>query len=108
MTRGLAQLYTTLGELHTLGAGYFERFFSSQEADEYVPKLFDLMERNDLNYTVSFFQQVRTGLNQTFEWYLSASLIVERHMAGQPLLVLTVAQRLYPTLSLLEAACPRR
>lgn len=94
--RGLEQLQTTLAELHTLGAGYFERFFNPQEAHEYVPKLFDLMERNDLHYTVSFFQQVRTGPNQSFEWYLSASRIVERDMAGQPLLVLTVAQRLDP------------
>ena len=51
---------------------------------------------NDLNYSVSFFQQVRTGTRQSFEWYLSASRIVTRDLAGHPLLVLTVAQRLDP------------
>lgn len=93
---GLALLQTTLGELHALGASYFERFFNAQEAHEYVPKLFELLELNDLGNTVSFFQQVRTGPHQTFEWYLSASRIVERDVAGQPLLILTVAQRLDP------------
>lgn len=94
--RGLALLHTTLGELHALGASYFEHYFNPQEAHEYVPKLFELLELNDLHYTVSFFQQVRTGPNHAFEWYLSASRIVERDVAGQPLLVLTVAQRLDP------------
>ena len=51
---------------------------------------------NDLNYNVSFFQQVRTGPRQSFEWYLSASRIMARDLAGHPLLVLTVAQRLDP------------
>lgn len=94
--RGLALLGTTLPELRALGPGYHERYFNPQEAHEYVPKLFQLMERNDLNYTVSFFQQVRTGPNQSFEWYLSASRIIERDAQGQPLLVLTVAQSIDP------------
>jgi DNA-binding CsgD family transcriptional regulator len=94
--RGLALLGTTLPELRALGPGYHERYFNPQEAHEYVPKLFQLMERNDLNYTVSFFQQVRTGPNESFEWYLSASRIVERNVEGQPLLSLTMAQVIDP------------
>ncbi|GAA4496054.1 hypothetical protein GCM10023172_08750 [Hymenobacter ginsengisoli] len=94
--RGLALLGTTLPKLRALGPGYHERYFNPQEAHEYVPKLFQLMERNDLTYTVSFFQQVRTGPNQSFEWYLSASRLIERDTEGQPLLLLTVAQSIDP------------
>lgn len=94
--RGLALLGTTLPELRTLGPGYHERYFNPQEAHEYVPKLLRLMQLNDLTYTVSFFQQVRTGLNRSFEWYLSASRLIERDVAGQPLLILTLAQAIDP------------
>jgi DNA-binding CsgD family transcriptional regulator len=94
--RGLALLGTTVPELHALGPRYLERYFNEQEVPDYVPKLQQLLALNDLNYTVSFFQQVRTGPNQSFEWYLSASRIVARDLDGQPLLVLTVAQCLDP------------
>jgi DNA-binding CsgD family transcriptional regulator len=94
--RGLALLHTTQGELHAMGAAYLDRFFNPQESHEYVPKLFELLMRNDLNYTVSFFQQVRTGPNQSFEWYLSASRLIERTHDGQPLLLLTLAQAIDP------------
>lgn len=94
--RGLELLGVSLAELHALGPRYHERFFNPEEAHEYVPKLLHLLELNDLSYTVSFFQQVRTGPGGAFEWYLSASRIVERDLAGRPLLILTLAQAIDP------------
>jgi DNA-binding CsgD family transcriptional regulator len=94
--RGLQLLGVSLAELRALGPGYHERFFNPEEAHEYVPKLMQLMQTNDMNYSVSFFQQVRTGPGGTFEWYLSASRIIERDVHGQPLLLLTLAQAIDP------------
>ncbi|MDO7884441.1 LuxR C-terminal-related transcriptional regulator [Hymenobacter cheonanensis] len=94
--RGLALLQVTQGELHAMGPAYLEYFFNPQEAHEYVPKLFQLLELNDLAHTVSFFQQVRTGPGRSFEWYLSASRLIGRTVEGQPLLLLTLAQAIDP------------
>lgn len=94
--RGLQSLQTTLPELQALGPDYFERYFNAQEAHEYVPKLFALTMQNDLNLTVSFFQQVRTGPGRSFAWYLSAVRLLLRSPAGRPLLLLTLAHAIDP------------
>ena len=93
---GLELLHTSQAELQAMGAGYHERFFNPDEAHEYVPKLFALMQANDLNQTISFFQQVRSGPGQPFAWYLSAIRILLRDQAGQPLLLLTLAHAIDP------------
>jgi DNA-binding CsgD family transcriptional regulator len=89
--RGLQLLGTSMAELRAIGPRYHERFFNPEEAHEYVPKLLHLLAANDLNQTISFFQQVRTGPGQSFCWYLSAVRIALRDSGGAPLLLLTVA-----------------
>lgn len=93
---GLRLLHISMADLRALGPLYHERFFNSQEAQEYVPKLFKLLRENDLNQTISFFQQVRTGAGQSFVWHLSAVRILLRDQAGQPLLALTLANSIDP------------
>ncbi|GAB3637251.1 hypothetical protein GCM10027422_28410 [Hymenobacter arcticus] len=93
---GLQLLHTSLPTLHAMGAQYHERFFNPQEAHEFVPKLYGLMQRNDFNQTISFFQQVRTGPAQAFEWYLTATRLLLRDVAGQPLLVVSAAHSIDP------------
>ncbi|RZL10933.1 MAG: LuxR family transcriptional regulator [Hymenobacter sp.] len=93
---GLQALGISLPELRAMGAQYHERFFNPQEAHEFVPKMYELMQQNDLTQTISFFQQVRTGPAQTFEWYLTATRLLLRDTAGQPLLILSTAHSIDP------------
>ena len=86
--RGLRQLGTSMAELTALGGAYYPTFFNPDEAHEYVPKLVDLMQRNDLAHVVSFFQQVRTGPARTFEWHLSTVKVLAQNAAGRPLLLI--------------------
>jgi DNA-binding CsgD family transcriptional regulator len=85
--RGLHQLGTTVAALSAMGMDYYDRYFNPEEAHEYVPKIVDLLERNDLQYSVSFFQQVRTGPKQEFKWHLSTARVLAQGQAGQPLLI---------------------
>ncbi len=94
--RGLQLLGTSLAELRALGAGYHERFFNPQEAHEFVPKIYERLQQNDLEQVTSFFQQVRTGPAQAFEWYLTATRLLLRDAAGQPLLALSAAHSIDP------------
>jgi len=89
--RGLNALGATLPELSAMGTAYYERYFNPEESHEYVPKIVDLLERNDLSYIISFFQQVRTGPSCTFEWYLSAARVLLQSQTGQPLLIICVS-----------------
>jgi DNA-binding NarL/FixJ family response regulator len=93
---GLRLLNSSLAELRAMGAGYHERFFNPQEAQELVPKLYGLLQQNDMDQIVSFFQQVRTGPAQSFEWYLTATRLLLRDVAGQPLLALSAAHSIDP------------
>jgi len=92
--RGLHLLQTTLPELIELGEEYHARYFNLEEAHEYVPKLVGLLQRNDPNYTVSVFQQVRSGPGGTFELYLSTARVLAQGQDGGPLLTICLACRL--------------
>lgn len=89
--RGLRLLHTTVPELIAMGEDYYPRYFNLDEAHEYVPKVIDLLERNDLDYSVGFFQQVRTGPGQRFELYLSTARVLAQGQAGQPLLIICLS-----------------
>lgn len=95
--RGLEQLGTTLEEIRALGPQYMERFFNQEEADDYVPKLIGgLLERNDDNEIVSFFQQVKLKNAEDWVWHLSTLKILMRDDTGVPLLTITIALKVEP------------
>lgn len=88
---GRHKLNTSIPELMAMGEEYYARYFNPDEAHEYVPKVVQLLERNDLTYTVSFFQQVRTGACGAFELHLSTARVLAHSQAGAPLLVLCLS-----------------
>lgn len=87
--RGLRGLNTTMPALLALGSAYHDHYFNPDEAHEYVPKVADLLGRNDPGYVISFFQQVRTGPSQTFEWHLSTARVLAQSPTGEHLLVIS-------------------
>ena len=94
--RGLSELNTTMTELLALGEDYHPVFFNPEEAHEYVPKVAELLERNDMDYVVTFFQQVRTGPQRSFVWYLSTARVLAQDAAGRPLLIISFACAIDP------------
>lgn len=93
---GLRLLDVSMAELTALGDDYHQRFFNPADAAEYVPKIVNLLARNDPQHTITFFQQVRTGPDAAYEWYLSTVRLLAQDAAGQPLLVISFACRLDP------------
>jgi DNA-binding CsgD family transcriptional regulator len=89
--RGLAGLQLTIPELVAMGEDYYARYFNPDEAHDYVPKIVGLLERNDLDYSVSFFQQVRTGPERAFEHYLSTARVLVQGESGRPLLTICLS-----------------
>jgi DNA-binding CsgD family transcriptional regulator len=94
--RGLLDLNTTQAEVTAMGEEYYARYFNPDEAHEYVPKVVDLLERNDLSYTVTFFQQVRTGPGREFVWHLSTARVLAQSSSGQPLLLICFSTPIDP------------
>lgn len=94
--RGLKILETTLEEVRKLGSDYHTRFFNPDDARDYVPKIAGLLERNDKNEIVTFFQQVRASPDKEWSWYLSSIKIVLWDAADKPLLTLTMAVPIDP------------
>ena len=93
---GQRQLGTTLPELKAMGEEYYARYFNPDEAHEHVPKVVALLERNDPNYAVSLFQQVRTGPNRSFVWHLTTCRVLAQDAAGRPLLVICFSTPIDP------------
>ena len=88
--RGLSLLDTTLEKLQEMGADYHRLYFNAEDAKDYVPKLKGLLERNNNEEVVSFFQQVRHGENGDWHLWLSSIKLLMWDDNGIPLLTLTV------------------
>ncbi len=88
---GREHLGITLEGLRQMGLEYYERFFNGEDAKDYVPKIMGLLERNNNEEFISFFQQVRQSPAHSWSWYLSAVKIFFRDEVGRPLLTLTHA-----------------
>ena len=93
---GLAKLDATLPELTAMGEEYYNRYFNADEAHEYVPQVAQILERNDLNYSLTLFQQVRTGPQRSYELHLSTVRILAQGQQGQPLLTICLSCILAP------------
>jgi DNA-binding CsgD family transcriptional regulator len=89
--RGRKILGTTLEELATLGIDYYTRYFNPEDAKDYVPKIMGLLERNNNDEMVSYFQQVRTSAEAAWNWYSSCTKIFLRNEYGNPLLTITTS-----------------
>ncbi len=56
---GELKLGITTAELKSLGLEYYSRFFNPEDADDYVPKIFGLLERNNNEECLSFFNKLK-------------------------------------------------
>ncbi len=87
--KGLKLLDITMEGLIGLGKGYHDRYFDAEDSKVNVPKIFALLERNDNEEMISYFQQVKVR-NKEWQPWLSATRIYMRDDAGKPLLTITV------------------
>lgn len=90
-SRGVQQLGTTLAELVTIGPDYYYRYFNPKDAEEYVPKMKGLLERNTDQECITLFQQVRIIGPNDWTWHLTSVKILMRDDAGKPLLTIGIA-----------------
>ncbi|GAB3005563.1 hypothetical protein GCM10027051_00570 [Niabella terrae] len=94
--RGLEALGTSLQQLYKLGPEYFNRYFNPEDVDFYLPRFMDhLKNPENRERWFSFFQQVKTGDQRSFEWYFSAAMPFFYDESQQPLLSLTFATKLH-------------
>lgn len=89
--RGRNILGVTLHEIRLPHNEYLKRFFNPEDVPNYVPKIFSLIEKNNSDDMVTFFQQVRPTEKHDWVWYLSSMKIFMRDLEGKPLLTLTMA-----------------
>src|SRR4051812_15471210 len=80
--RGLDILGTTLDEIRISYPEYHSRYFNPEDAKLYVPKILGLIERNNSDEMVSFFQQVRRSELEEWSWYLSSAKIFMHDKEG--------------------------
>lgn len=90
-SRGTNLLGCTLQQLREMGTDYHKRYFNIEESNEYVPKILGLLERNNTEEMVSFFQQVRIGGLADWSLWLSSTKIFMRTNEGQPIATITTS-----------------
>jgi len=90
--KGLKQLKTTLEEICGLTQEeYHRKYFNTEDAIDYVPKIEAFIQNNSDDTAVSFYQQLKFPDSQNWCWHLSSIKIFMRDEAGKPLLTITVS-----------------
>lgn len=89
--RGREILGVTLEEIRLPSEEYHARYFNTDDAKQYLPKIRSLLENNREDEMVSYFQQVRPSPDHDWQWYLSSTRIFLRSCKGKPVLIITMA-----------------
>ena len=90
--RGLNHLGLTLAEVISMSADeYHSRYFNPEDSKDYVPKLAELLERNNDDDICTFFQQVRVNIKEKWNWHMSSVKILTHDLVGQPLLSISIS-----------------
>lgn len=90
--RGLNELGLTQEEVSALSAQeYYGRFFNAEDTKDYVPRVFELIERNNDEETVTYFQQVKFIEDGDWHWHMSSTKIFMRDLVGNPILIITMS-----------------
>ncbi len=69
---------------------YFSTYFNKEDADDYVPKILGLLQRNNTENICTHFHQVRFAVDGEWNWYMGGVRILTRDHEGKPLLVVTI------------------
>ncbi|MGZ5282787.1 MAG: response regulator transcription factor [Bacteroidia bacterium] len=96
--KGLKQLGIALDELKKMTAlEYHDTYFNAEDAKGYVPKILDLVSRNDDGESLSYFQQVKPRPDaKDFVWHMSTTKILMRDDENKPLLIITTSYPIDP------------
>ena len=90
--RGLKLLNTSMEEITSVPTQeYHDRHFNKEDARDYAPKIFGLLERDNDDEIISHFQQVRFAGSSDWNWHLSTVKIFKRDENGKPRLAIAVA-----------------
>lgn len=84
----------TLEELRQMGPAYFQRFFQSEGDEDYVPKIIGMLQRKNIEESVSYFQKV--WLSESWIWHISNTKILLQDEAGEVLLFITFSTPIDP------------
>jgi len=89
---GLEQLGVSIEDLINRPAeDYYSRFFNEADAKDYVPKILGLLERNNDDEIITYFQQVRYREHLDWTWHMSSSRIFYRDEQNKPLFTITMS-----------------
>ncbi|OKS84967.1 LuxR C-terminal-related transcriptional regulator [Mucilaginibacter polytrichastri] len=93
--KGLKAIGTTLEALQELGNKYIDIYYPPEDIAEYLPRLKELLERNDPEETFSYFQQVRyVEEGGNWVWNMVDFRIFAWDEAGKPLLSIVIGTRI--------------
>lgn len=70
---------------------YHAQYFNDDDAKDYVPRIIKLLERNNNEEIVTYFQQVRFAKDSEWHWHMSSVRILTRNEEGLPILVIAMS-----------------
>jgi DNA-binding CsgD family transcriptional regulator len=95
--RGCRELGMSLDEIREMGPRYYDTFFNPHDVADYVPKVTAMLGApEELNMSVTFFQQVKMAATGDWAWHLGSTRVFMRDTKGMPTHVITCATPVDP------------
>lgn len=84
-------------EIESMSSEEYQKvFFNNNTEQEQVPKILGLLQRNEKDEVVSYFQQVRTSKTSEWDWYMSVTKVLLRDENNAPHWIITNAMKIDP------------
>jgi len=99
--RGLDFLGMTIDEIREMGVNYHTSILNPEDSIEYMPKMFELLRRNNNEEIISLFQEVRSSSQISYAWFITGYKVLLRDNKGHPILLIGMS---IPIDSVLEMA----
>ena len=64
---------------------YHHLYFNPHDAEDYVPKILGLLERNNDDEVITYFEQVRLSGNTDYTWHMSSVKILLKDAQNHPI-----------------------
>jgi DNA-binding CsgD family transcriptional regulator len=95
--KGLSSLGIDLETIQNMNIEeYHKRYFNPDDAKDYAPKILELLQRDNDDESISYFQQVRYSESQGWIWHISSTKIFMRSEDGKPLYTITISTPVDP------------
>lgn len=95
--KALARIGKKLEDIQQMGLSYYTSFLNAEDAENYIPKILQMIKTSGPDEVFTFFQQVKNIHTGEWDWFLSSVKVLMLDNDGKPLLLILLTNPIDPS-----------